>query len=285
MTEAQTLDLALVPDERSASGMQMATQAPAPAALNTSASIARMIERVAADPSIDIERMDRLFTFLERIKAAEAKEAYTADFAAMQAELPSIDANGRIVHESKNQNEPAKLIAKYAKWEDINDAIKPILARHNFVLSFSSDQPDGRVAVTAILRHTAGHEQTASLSLPLDTSGGKSNPHAIGSSMSYGKRYTAGLVLNLSSRAKEDADDDGKAAGSGGVPLITEDQLAHLRQRIMDEDVDLPKFLARIKCERLEDIYAKHFDDVVRLLNQRKADKEIKARKKAEEPA
>lgn len=229
-------------------------------AINPTASIVQMIERVALDPSIDIARMDQLLTFLGRIKAAEAEAAYTEDFAAMQGDLPSIDALGQIKH---GDGANAKIIAKYAKWEDINDAIKPVLAKHHFVLSFSSDQTDGRIIVTAILKHTGGHKETATLNFPLDTSGGKSNVHAIASSISYAKRHSASLVLNLSSRAKEDADDDGKAASRGPV---TDDQVETMRAKIVEVAADLPRFLKTFGIEKLEEMPAGRFDEAMRKL-------------------
>jgi hypothetical protein len=237
------------------------TPATAAQPVSASASIVQMIERVALNPSIDIDRMDKLLTFLERIKATEAEAAFTSDFAAMQGDLPSIDANGRIVH-GTGTNE--KVIAKYAKWEDINDAIKPVLAKHRFVLVFESEQPDGRIVITAILKHVGGHKERATLSFPLDTSGGKSNVHAIASSVSYAKRHAASLVLNLSSRAKEDSDDDGKAAGAG---QLTDDQIAALRSKIMEANADLPKFLDKFQIEIIDDLPPGQFKRAMALLD------------------
>lgn len=228
----------------------------------TAASLIQMIERVALTPEIDIDRMDKLLTFLERIKASEAEAAFTGDFAAMQPDLPSIDANGSIVHNNK-------LIAAYAKWEDINDIIKPVLTKHRFVLSFASEQDEKGLTITAILKHSAGHKETATLRLPLDTSGAKNAVQAIGSTVSYGKRYSAGLVLNLTSRAPTDADDDGKRAGNG--ESVTDEQAAEIRKALKDADADEAAFLAWMKAESVESIPAAHFKRAMHGLNQRKA--------------
>jgi hypothetical protein len=48
------------------------------------------------------------------------------------------------------------------------------------------------------------------MTLPLDTSGSKNNVQAVGSSTSYGKRYTATLLLNIRTKGE---DDDGHAGG------------------------------------------------------------------------
>ncbi len=228
----------------------------------TSASLIQMIERVAFSPEVDIDRMDKLLTFLSKIRAAEAEAAYTRDFSAMQPDLPSINANGEIVHNNK-------LIAKYAKWEDVNDVIKPILAEHSFVLNFQSAQDDKAVTITAVLKHNEGHKETAALRLPLDTSGAKNAVQAIGSTVSYGKRYTSGLVLNLTSRVPGDADDDGKAAGAG--ELLSEDQIVELDMLIVDVDADKPRLLKYLNYEKLADIPARRFEAIKRKIEQKRA--------------
>jgi hypothetical protein len=42
-----------------------------------------------------------------------------------------------------------------------------------------------------VLSHELGHSEETTMTLPLDTSGSKNNVQAVGSSTSYGKRYTA----------------------------------------------------------------------------------------------
>lgn len=262
MTEAQTLDLstasALVPDERSA--MQMATTTPPP-------TIPSMIAQAVAAGNLDM--VGKLMDYQDRYDAKMARRAFDAAIADAKAGVPPIIKN----REGHNKT-------LYADFSAFAKAVDPVLSRFGLSYRFRSRQDD-RIHVTCIIAHRDGHSEENTLAGLPDKSGSKNDIQAIGSTLTYLQRYSLAQALGLAASM----DDDGKDAGNGDRPLITEEQVAHLRQRIMDEDVDLPKFLARIKCERLEDIYAKHFDDVVRLLNQRKADKEIKARKKAEEAA
>lgn len=235
---------------------------------SVSSSLVQMIERVAFDPTVDIDRMDKLLTFLTRVKAAEAEAAFTSDFSAMQPSLPSIDAKGRIVHNNK-------LIANYAKWEDVNEVLKPALAAHNFVLNFNSAQDEKSITVTAVLKHTGGHQETAQLRLPLDTSGAKNAVQAIGSTISYGKRYAAGLVLNLTSRAPGEADDDGRAAGAGEP--ITEAQVREINKRIATVGADVESFCAYLKVDAVAAIPASQYERAIKALDMKAA--------KAKEPA
>ena len=70
--------------------------------------------------------------------------------------------------------------------------------------------------MTGVLRHAAGHKEAAELELPADSGGDKNSVQAVGSTMSYGQRYVARMLLNLTSRGE---DDDGAAAGQSGVAL------------------------------------------------------------------
>lgn len=183
-----------------------------PAPVGESATILSVIERMALSPEIDPERVERFMAMYERMEARSAEKAYAAAFAEMQRELPEIPERGKIIIRDKGDKNLIVQETPYALWEDINEAIKPILAKHGFGLSFRPGQePDGRVSVTAVLRHSAGHKDEAKMVLQHDGSGSKNAVQAIGSSTSYGKRYAAMALLNITSRGE---DDDGQAAGA-----------------------------------------------------------------------
>lgn len=171
------------------------------------AAIINVIERAAMNPQVDIDKMERLLEMQERILNRQAAAEFAAALAAMQAELPSIAERGGIKDRSGNVQ------STYALWEDINEAIKPVLTKHGFALSFRTDFSSG-ITVTAVLSHRCGHSESTSIVLPSDTSGSKNSVQAIGSSVSYGKRYTASALLNLTSHGE---DDDGYAAGGSPV--------------------------------------------------------------------
>jgi hypothetical protein len=174
-------------------------KAPATApAMSESAAIIQVIERAAMNPAVDIDKMERLLEMQERILDRNARAAYAAAFAEMQPDLPEIPEHG------KGHNN-----ASYALWEDINDLIKPVLAKYGFGISFKPGRDGPNITVTAILTHREGHSEEASMILPVDASGSKNAVQAVGSSTSYGKRYTASALLNLTSRHE---DDDGKTA-------------------------------------------------------------------------
>lgn len=236
--------------------------APAPAPASETAAILSVIERAARDPSVDIDKMQRLMDMRDRELTRNAKAAYMAALAEMQPELPSIAERGEIRHDRKDRSAAPQ--STYARWEDINDAIKPALAKHGFALSFRTGRDGDRIVVTGILGHREGHSEETTMHLPADSSGSKNAVQAVGSSTSYGKRYTAMALLNLTSRAPEDRDDDGRAGGGGST--ISEEQIGQMRDLIEKVEADLVKFCNHLGIPSLADLPAARFDGAMREL-------------------
>ncbi len=93
-----------------------------------SGALISLIERAARDPSVDIDKMERLFQMHAAVEARRAKTAYLAAFAKLQSELPAAVRAGT-GHNSK----------AYARYEDLIEALRPCLARHGSSLSHRVD--------------------------------------------------------------------------------------------------------------------------------------------------
>lgn len=165
-------------------------------------SILAVISRAATDPTCDIDKLERLMAMHERMQARDAEAEFNAAMAAMQSDIPSIAERGAIVVNGQKRSD-------YATFEDINDVIKPIMQTHGFAITFKVENVPTGLSVTGILMHRAGHRESTTMLLPLDTSGSKNAVQAVGSSTSYGKRYVMSALLNLTTRGE---DDDGHAA-------------------------------------------------------------------------
>ncbi|KFE50106.1 ERF family protein [Pseudomonas syringae] len=170
--------------------------------ISSDSSIMAVISRAAADPTCDIDKLERLMAMHERMQARDAESEFNAAMAAMQSDIPSIAERGAIVVNGQKRSD-------YATFEDINDVIKPIMQQHGFAITFKVENVAAGLNVTGILMHRAGHRESTSMLLPLDTSGSKNAVQAVGSSTSYGKRYVMSALLNLTTRGE---DDDGHAA-------------------------------------------------------------------------
>lgn len=196
------------------------------AATSESVTILQIIQQVAMSPDADIDKMERLMVMHQNMQALQAKQKYDEALAEMQEELPVIGERGGI----KDRN--GRVQSTYALWEDINEMIRPVLARHGFAISFRTPRNERGIEVEGVLSHRAGHREMTSLVLPADTSGSKNGVQAVASSVSYGKRYTAGALLNFTTTGE---DDDGNAAVlTPRVTSVQAAQLASLLDRCSD---------------------------------------------------
>lgn len=206
-------------------------QLPAVSAEHTA--LLSMIERVCTDPSADISKLEKMLDMQERILNRNAEQAFAADFAAMQCELPRIARNGKI--EIKKDGRIIQSTA-FAKLEDINDGIRPTLQKYGFGVSFSVEQGQGGITVTAKLLHRLGHSEKTSITLPIDNSGSKNSVQGNGSTISYGKRYSICALLNISTG--DDTD--------GNIPQQQRQEAAP-REKLPISDSKLADVVGRIK--------------------------------------
>lgn len=234
-------------------------------------SILEIISRAAFDPAVDADKIERLIEMARRVRADDAKQAYIAALVVMKPQLPTIDRNGRIVIHTKGADKTdANIIqsTEYALWEDIDAAITPILADNGFVLTHLCGKgSEGRITVTGVLSHKQGHEKETTMELPLDSSGSKNNVQAVGSSTSYGKRYTAGLLLNLRFKGH---DDDGKLGGGGdGNGNVTEEQAERILELLNRDKMSVPKFCGYFKIDNVLGLPAKEYTRALEVINTR----------------
>src|SRR5579859_7372262 len=175
-----------------------------------------MIERAARDPAISVEKLERLYELSERARSARAKQAFAEAFSALQIELPTIDRKNRVVVYKKADREkrggPIESVdvpqqsTPYATLETIIQSIRAPLARHGFSIRFEhATSPQGLIETAAILTHRDGHAERASTPpLQHDSSGSKNSVQAVGSSLTYGRRYALLALLAIISHAPQD---------------------------------------------------------------------------------
>lgn len=155
------------------------------------------IEKAASDPSVDIEKFERLIALQNQERDRQAHIAYNADMALLQSEMPTISESGEI----KVNN---VVRSKYARYEDIVKAVRPLFAKYGFFFTAKTDFEDGMLIVEGSIGHKQGHHETTKMRLPFDNSGSKNSVQAIGSSVSYGKRYVISMLLNIATGGEDD---------------------------------------------------------------------------------
>jgi hypothetical protein len=213
------------------------------------------IAEAVTNPAIDVAKLEVLLRMKREVTADRGVLLFNEALHRAQAAMPRVKKNGTIDMGSKGS-------MKFAKWEDMDTILRPILDAHGFSLSFDTAPRDGGGSViTGTLQHTAGHHRTASMSLPLDSGAGRNNLQAAGSTLSYGKRYVAEMLLNI---VREGDDDDGKA---GGMVFVTQAEATELTNLVAATGTDLRQFLAMMVRDNVHAIEEIERDDFPRLKN------------------
>jgi len=133
-------------------------------------------------------------------EGAPRLDKIAAALIAVQAEMPTV-AKGRT---AQVKSEKGSYSYTYAGLADVAEAVYPILAKHG--LAFTALPANGQLV--GMLLHSSGQSLTGSLPI----SGG--TPQALGSSITYGRRYLLGCMTGLVT----DDDDDGQIAAATPKP-------------------------------------------------------------------
>lgn len=222
-----------------------------------SASVLDMILRAASDPSVSIEKMERLFALHEKMQKDKARKEYSEAMAAAQADI------GPVARDRQN----AHTKSAYATLEAIDEAIRPISTRHGFALSFDAQESDKGLTIICDVLHSGGHSERKTLTGALDTIGtngtrNKTDIQGLGSTTSYLRRYLTCMVFNVAIK-NEDKDGNKTAATLSAV------QYLELKEKLDLIGGDEAKFVTPYRVETLADVPASKFDDAIARIERR----------------
>jgi hypothetical protein len=219
------------------------------------ASLLAVISRAASDPNTDVTKMERLMDMYRRIQADNAEAAFNDAMTACQGEMRPIAADA----------ENPQTRSMYASYAKLDRALRPIYTKHGFSISYNTtESPKAEhVRVLAYVGRT-GFTRTYTVDMPADGKGAKggdvmTKTHAAGAAMSYGMRYLLKMIFNVA--VGEDDKD-----GNGAEPVISDQQVADLEALISEVGADKAKFLRHIKVQSLDQIYARAYASVVKML-------------------
>lgn len=142
---------------------------------------------LSAAPGTDTDKLDALAGIYERMEKGRAKQAFARAMAEMQPKLPAVGKGGQNKHLNSN----------YARLEDIQAAVRPLLSEHGFSYRWICETGEHEINVTCIVTHREGHSESDSLPLPVIDQKGTNRLQQHGVTVSYGKRYTLCNVLGV----------------------------------------------------------------------------------------
>jgi ERF superfamily len=206
----------------------------ASASLQETSGLIQVIAVAARDPSVDIEKMERLWVMHEKLKARADEEAFNAAMNKAQGEM------GRVSVDAANK----QTRSTYATYGQLDKAVRPIYTRHGFSISFNEGDgaPEGHARILAYVSHSSGHTRTYKADIPNDGKGAKggdvmTKTHATGSAHSYGRRYLLKNIFNIAI-GENDNDGNGDDSGAEDRPTAPKSPDVVARDRLLDAGRD-----------------------------------------------
>jgi hypothetical protein len=226
-----------------------------------SVSLLNIIAEAARNPDTNIANLQALLQMQREVLADQAKIAFTRALWRLKKDLPHIGKDGTIELITKDGVSKGKI--KFARWEDMAKVIEPLMDREGLTLSFDTEErirDGGGSVIIGELTHIDGYSRKARFSLPLDTGPGRNNLQAAGSTLSYGKRYVAEMLLNI---VRKNEDDDGVA---GGTVYISEKQKSEIENLLKETKADVKSFLLHFGVNSVDEIEQKNVTVVMNSL-------------------
>jgi hypothetical protein len=220
------------------------------------------LERLATNPNVPVETIERLLAVQERILGKQAEDEFNTAMSSAQSEM------GRISADATNPQTKSK----YATYGKLDKVLRPIYTKHGFALSFGEDDsPKGdHIRVVCWVTHRGGYTRQYHRDMPIVTTGIQGNAmmtqtHGNASAQSYAQRYLLKGIFNVAI-GEEDNDGNGFLG-----PKITDKQVADLEALISEVGANKAAFLKTCKIDKLEDLpIAKYSGAVERLQAKRK---------------
>lgn len=207
----------------------------------------------------DVATIEKLVDLNERFLDRASKKLFAVDFVRMKPHLKRV--------ENKHFNSQTK--SKYAKLEDINKEVDPILEQFGFSTSTKIvNQNDTGVTVRAELWHKDGHIEDTEITMPLDRTGiagtvNKTGPHALASSIKYARRVAICALLNISTGDGEDND------GNAEAETVDTEKAAEIDLLIREVGADKYAFLQFIGVDDVRNIKAKDYNNAIAALKKK----------------
>lgn len=154
---------------------------------------------LSKDAAIDV--IERLAALQEKSEAKHAEQSFFRDLHAAQGEVPSIEPNKEV------KTGGGKLMYKYASYEKLDRALRPIYIKHGMAIAFSgAEAPAGKVRVLCCVSHRDGHAERYQLDLAISSGAAQlTNTDAELSAQSKAKRRILRNIFNIVDDLEDEA--------------------------------------------------------------------------------
>lgn len=207
--------------------------------------LAAVVERGVTTENVSAVK--EVVALYERMEAKKAEREFAASFVALQAEMGNVRAVKAV------PNNDGGVRYTFAPFEEIMATVKPLLEKHGFTVTFSTDYAEGRIIKECTLQHIGGHSRSNKFAARVGKGPpGASDTQADGAASTYAKRFALcdALVIVI------DKDSDARLEGGS----ITPEQAEELMHRVQMTNSDRARFLAFAGAKCFEEIPSAKYD-------------------------
>lgn len=196
------------------------------------------------------------------MKTSETINELAKALAAAQGEMKNATLN-RVNPHFKN---------RYADLAAIRDAVVPAMSKHGLAVTQTTDLTDAGFLLTTRVSHLSGQWMESVYPLAVNP-----NPQAMGSQLTYARRYSLSAIAGISADEDDDAEiatankpanGNGHAVASG---KITADQAKAIRSALVEAEADEVRFASYMGVKTIEEIPAAGYARAMESLGAKKA--------------
>jgi len=175
----------------------VATSAQVPAQVPANSPMGMMM--AAVQQGIPLEQVEQMMNLHQRWEEREAEKSFNDAMAGFKAEAVEIIKRREVDFTSQK----GRTNYKHAELSDVVQAVGPALSKHGFAWNWKTEQENGLIRVTCILKHRQGHSDSVSLEASADQSGNKNSIQAIASTVTYLQRHTLKAITGVSEKGED----------------------------------------------------------------------------------
>ena len=181
----------------------------------------------------DVETMERLWALNEKVEAANARKAFFAALSEFKKSPP------QVIKDKQNSQYGD---SAYVSIGNMVTTASEEMGKHGLTHSWTYGEGEkGEIICTCIMSHSLGHQESVTLSSPIDESGKKNPLQGRKSTRTYLKLETFEAVTGMVS-VEGNLDDDGNSFSQPEITLIGESEVNELDSLLVENEINRETF-------------------------------------------